>query len=521
MTKNCKPLTMKISPDKLQHIKNEFLSFFSDDLTNQIETFDIKGVRLGFEQNKILSDAHPLSLKWKGFCSDIDKSEKAGKMIVSDETIHIINLYTALMTIKDIEYFQERIVSRLAKKNSYYSTCFEVMVARHYVDQGYLVEIVKETPNEARKSCDFLVSTKRGKVMVECKSLSNPDDKQVYIHREASRQIHKILKKNKKSYIVTIRASKILDLDDIDGVILSLNENLKTDNLNDVNNNIKDLSISYKKISEWGEIHDETDENYYEQSEFGHISWELVHENGLVVGHRNTTGFKLFPATKIDRLKTINNSLKTAKKQLTNEYPAIVHIEINGNEKYFHKTMDHCFDAIYRKMSGEFKSINAIVFEKTYYNSRPLSEYDILTEQKQVIATSKAIYPLPDDFSVYAAGSLDAGDIENAKTVSFQVKLEDFDHSLYRKIFWKTSPDGINQVSAYIIPGGTLRFEVIQKKHGRRLIEEKLSVIKQIFKKTQKEWNKLTYTWDKKNICLIINLNDENYDFIKTEKIKK
>jgi hypothetical protein len=512
---------IKISPNNLQQIKDDFLSIFDIELINEIENFDLSGVKIGPELNSLLSNAHPLALKWESFCSDIRRSETEGRMIVGPETTHILQLYALLLSIRNIENFQDRIISRLSKKSEYYSTYFEIIVASSYIERGYSVEIIKETPNEGKKSFDFLVSTPLGKVMVEAKSLENPDDKQIYIHEELARRIRKTLLKHKQCYIVSIRAFKILELSEINDVIIAIDTDLSHVCLDTINKSIENISISYGKIGEWGEIYNDVSIDQNKLSEFGHISWDLVHDNGKILGHRNPTGFELFPVSNVNRLNTIIENLKTAKRQLTYQYPSIVHIEINGNQNVFHQTMDQCFDSIYRKLSGDFKAINAVVFEKQYYNPKPLNEYDILTYQSQVIAGRKSKFPLPEDFSVCLEKPFfNSEDIEHARTISFDVKLEDFDYNLYRNLFWQSTPDGLNQVRAYIVPNGMFRFEVIQKKFGRRFIEEELSIIKHIFIESGKEWNNLMYTWDKNSIILMINYQNGNHEHIKTKKYR-
>ncbi len=120
---------MKVSPQTLEPIKQDLLTIFGDQFSQNIESFDPSGFKLGPQLNSYLSSVHPLARKWGEFCSDIKKSEAAKKMIVGPETIHILQLYIALSAMKDIQNFQERVIDRLVKKAEYYSTYFEVMVA--------------------------------------------------------------------------------------------------------------------------------------------------------------------------------------------------------------------------------------------------------------------------------------------------------------------------------------------------------------------------------------------------------
>lgn len=510
---------LKITPNNINTIKDEFLSFFDDEFIKEIITFDIFGTKKGVQLNKALANTHPLALKWKNFCSDIINSESQQKMIIGPDSAHILQLHAFLLPLSNLTNFKERIIKRLAKKSSYYSTCYEVAVAASYVERGYSVEIIEETPNDNKKSCDFIVSTSMGMVMVEAKSQKDPDDQQQLIHEELDRLIRKTLMRHKKCYLITIKSRRVLELAEVEKIVNEVNSDLESDNLNVVNNNLEAISISYENIGDWDTLYNDIKFDKYKISEYGNISWDLVHNNGIILGHKNPTGFELFTVSKTDRLNTVINNLRTAKKQLTHKLPAIVHVEINGNPKIFHKTIDQCFDSVYRNLSGDFKSINAVIFESQYYNPMPLNEHDIIIYQNQVIAGKISKFELPEDFSLCTTKlSSNSNDLDQARTVSFDIKLDDFEKDCYREIFWKTSPDGLNQVRAYIIPNGKLRFEVIQSKFGRRFIEEELSIIKHIFHERKAEWNNLTFTWGKKYIHLYINLRNNDYDHMKIKK---
>jgi len=510
---------LEINPKNMNQIKDEFLSFFDSDFISEIISFDILGTKKGFQLNKVLSNTHPLALKWKNLCSDIVNSEAGEKMIIGPDSLHILQLHALLLPLSETPNFKERIIERLSNKSSYYSTYYEVVVAASYVERGYSVEIVVETPDDNKKSCDFIVSTSLGKVMVEAKSLNDPEDKQQLIHEELDRLIRKTLMKHKRCYIVSIKARNVLELTDIEKIINKINTDIESDNLTVVNNNLRSVSITYKSIGAWDTLYNDIEINNYRMSEFGNISWDLVHNKGVILGHKNPTGFELFPVNKIDRLNTIINNLRTAKKQLTHELPAIVHVEVKGNPKVFHQTLDQCFDSVYRNLAGNFKSINAVVFENQYYNHKPLHENDIIIYQNQVIAGKKSKFTLPEDFSLCVKQpAFNANDLDQARTVSFDIKLDDFENDCYREIFWKSTPDGLNQVRAYIVPNGRFRFEVIQSKFGRHYIEEDLSIIKHIFHEKKTEWNKLTFTWGKKYIHLFINLINDDYDHMKIKK---
>lgn len=316
-------MTMRYTnPHEFLIIPNDFEDLFG---SNFIEKLNDQSITK-FPMSTSFSYVHPLIYDWAMFKNDIQKSIDQGAILLSKNSLRIVQLHFDLMCLKRQNGFSE-IIARLKDSNKFESAAFESRIASHYLNSGFDVEFIPESEN---KSSDLKVTTKLGNVVfIECKCLEDKSLVSNGIWERIFPRIRKLSNKYKFPAYIRVQPHDIISNKDEQRIVEAIESMFQ---LKSSNSKTIDLAtIKLTKITEF--------QNGLHLSNVDYDNMDILKFDGVF---DTRPGYELLNNPILihikhyynpDRFNTIINQIKKAKKQLPTSYPTVVHIGLDTNEK--------------------------------------------------------------------------------------------------------------------------------------------------------------------------------------------
>ncbi|MCF8478405.1 MAG: hypothetical protein K9G60_15360 [Pseudolabrys sp.] len=271
--------------------------------------------------------AHPLAVDWYYLEQQVENSERAKTLLLSDQSMFLLDSLVRLSELLDVSGI-ERLLARIQNPKEYYSASFEALTLSQYRQSGFRVEIVPEEPIKGIRRPDFKVRTNDGEVFIECKSLEDFSRREGRIWEQAEAKVIKALSRFRRYWRVSIKADRELKGVDIENIRKLVSARART-------NSIETISSDDGKIQIWFEVL-ASDSNWIageisyrpQMGQRGYIEAESWTDPIGKKYHRNPFQVISIPHLRADDTRRILADIGDAHGQLGTGELGIVHIEI-------------------------------------------------------------------------------------------------------------------------------------------------------------------------------------------------
>ncbi|MBO7612034.1 MAG: hypothetical protein J6T23_07485 [Elusimicrobia bacterium] len=235
---------IELNVDNIETYKKVFERFFGEAFIKSANEY-IELVKHNKDGNK---KYHPFFEYWNTYNIDIKQTKEKKQLYCSVNTAFILEL---LSNLKDLEtkYNLRNFIDNLLLPNKFYSTVFEIQIAKLY-SSVYNLEILEEQPNI--KTPDFKINIANGKtIYIECKSLQ---DFELVHNEEYSRLIDSLQKycnKQHKSNQIIIRTGTNFNKQYTNDILTEVENLINQDKFGDFKLENLNIEISISKISNW------------------------------------------------------------------------------------------------------------------------------------------------------------------------------------------------------------------------------------------------------------------------------
>lgn len=456
---------LQVNLKKLEDIKNRIIYILGKEFICEMDSFKTIGLKQS-EVERAYSRVHPFAIWWDSFKKDIQNSKATGKMMLSENSLRVITLLSALEDIENVPNFI-RILNSIRGKGTFYSAFFEANIASIYFNRGNEIKIQEEGIIKNKRVSDFILNAISGDVFLECKSLENFNLKESPLWNQLIQRIHGILKKYKKSWEVNIFAGKQINGKDMEQLCLKIGIDIKNNNIGEKVID-KYFKVNYKKLYEW-------DQKIYgaiqiHRAEIGSFETEMLVNESYIQISQNCTLVQVMPYIELDVSERLIREFKKAVGQIPKSGPGIIHIEIPYSKgEQLLKVIDIAYPQIYKKLNLESRRVNAVVI------SGAVIEYGTetpLVYNHYVVPNNNPRTKLPGDY--YIIGTYDTGlplaDLEG--TIEFDFKLKDeINPGIPSIIFNHCDRTGEHQMRVWSSWNKKLRMDIVNPILGRVFIE--------------------------------------------------
>ena len=460
-----------VTLDNLEHHKNEIKKLLGDDFINEIESMNAIGLSW-MKALETRAKFHPFATWWQSFKKDIEKSKSRGSLLLSQRSHLLLNMLSHLRVIETLPNI-ERIIKSIKDRSTFYSAIFEVFVASAYHIKGYEVEIVKERPNTAEKTCDFRIKIGGQTVYIECKSLEDFSIKETRKWEELFGRIHKSLDRHHRNWNINILSGKQIDHKDSDFIYAECVANIRNNNLGKMEISGGEFIIECSKISEWEE---ELEGSLNIPTNCQLLSCQIstrASKNKVIAKNPRIIGVS--PHFEGDIAPRLISEFKTATKQIPKLGPGIIHLAIpykKGSQLI--EVVDKSYYRIHRKLNKDSKRVNAVVISGVTIDEKSKTSINYI---HNIVPNLNTRSRLPSGFSIL--GSNDTGivipDNEGKVEIGFGFYQEfmGVDPPTY-VLYDHSSNDGRYQLKIWKTWNDSFRFELFTPKLGRIYVDSNL-----------------------------------------------
>jgi len=481
---------MIVTLDNLEYHKNEIRRLFGDDFINEIENMNT----IGLSWMKVLaakSKSHPFATWWQSFKKDFEKSRSRGSLLLSQQSHLLLNMLSHLNVIEALPNI-ERIISSIKERSTFYSAIFETFVASAYHSKGYEIEIVKESPNKAEKTCDFRIRIGGQTVHIECKSLEDFSIKEARRWEELFWRILNSLDKYHRNWSINILSGKQIDHKDVELIYAEYIENIRNNDLGRMKISDGEFIIESSKISDWEEEL-EGSLNLNTPINCQHLNFQISTRvsKGKVVG-KNPRIIGVSPHFEGDIALRVITELKKAMKQIPKQGPGIIHLAVPCKQgSNFIEVIDKSYCKIYKKLNKDSNRVNAVVISGATIDKNTKNSINYM---HNIVPNLNTRSSLPPDFSILGTNETGIAIPENEGRVEIGFGIcEEFigvNTPIYI-IYDHSSNDGKYQLKVWKTWEDRFRFELFTPKLGRIYVESNLILVDKRKKHSfAARWNK-------------------------------
>jgi hypothetical protein len=377
---------------------------------------------LSQELKKIKLCAAPEKKRKLSFIGSTDKIHPLANLIYqADQTLEAYNqkgLYQTseqifklsclgenlfILKEKGIRGLDEKVKELISsKKELYDKTNFEIQVAAAYTKEGHPVEFLETISDKKIKTHDVFIDFQKG-IEVECKKKGKQGDrdkKNIEHWKEIKREASIMMDQFNLNYAVLIKTEEDLVKEDIEFVLKKLQKLMKERKEGEFVFKDRGIGIVLKILSEKDQMK-EMDGIY---SCFN----KKLDYKVLVIGsltHKEETMFCKNPrffgfknAVIPDRIKSVIESIKDAKKKLSGNLPGLIYVNLNMTDPSMLKNDFERLDTLIKKSLENNSTITAVIITSDFFLSD--SKRSSYSHKTMVIKNENTKYVLPSDFEI-------------------------------------------------------------------------------------------------------------------------
>ena len=281
-------------------------------------------------------------------------------------------------------------------------TTYEIEVASAYTRQEYPIEFVETKPREEIKTPDLFVNFQNG-VEIECKKKdrrSNRDIRNNENWRLIIRKSSGMMEHYKVNYGIAIKTEQDPTKEDIKFILMQLDTLIQNRKEGFYGFQEKGIGITLQIISnrdeeiETGGFQVGTNE----ESDYATQAMEVKKDEKGKVFIRNPRFFGFKSAVIPERINSVIDSIKDARRQLSSKCPALVYVHLNGIDRKITKIDFKRLDSLVTDLLKQNSSITGVVISSEFFSKDELGF--TYSHKAKYIKNADAKHPLPKEFKV-------------------------------------------------------------------------------------------------------------------------
>jgi hypothetical protein len=498
-----------ITPSNLRDYAAMLRELLGEELFHRLRgDFNSATIKKLAKFNRQRALAHPFAVGWDELCKGIERSETEGMLRLSEAAIFLLDaLYLLVQAAHDLEF--GNVLKKLVGKDQYYSTIFEAFVFAGYRASNQVIAFVPESRETQRP--DLYVSTESGSgVYIECKSLLDDIEREESAWTEVEIRIADILDKMRFNGRVHITPSRLITNRDIEALVAFVRGELSRSPEPAIYT-FGDFTIEVIKLLADGQTLPLPLELPHNKDHRGWIETEIDVLQNVAI---RVWAVEAQPYLDIEQRDRVASLLREASKQLPNDQPGVVHLQIPYRKSaHFLDVLDRIRPKIEDVLSRRHH-VCAVVLSGRFINSHMASDGFGITDHYAIIPNFNSQKTLPPDFRLLGSepipsflehiGELDLTRIPNER---FDVLPEGtilLEFGIYSPLMEQVgkylirycSADGRRQLSVWQTFQNRFRLEVVHEQFGRRELTIDLNNLS-----TDRE-HKMALAWNKNGISL-------------------
>lgn len=356
---------------------------------------------------KVKMPFHPFILTWRNALRDYDTCITNRYLRITQDLLEITLLGDYLKRLKNIGLLDaecNKIGNSLKELNHRFKDHYEFEKVRYELQIAATYSLKYETNfvnRTNKKTPDFYINYNGAFIQIECKkkdNLSLRDKNNNEIWTELAVEFLNFMAKNNLNYLLIVRfntdPNKTTANQCLDFVI-----NLLDKRLEGVFQHNSGFSAELEIISKQDEIINPSDFQKLKRNEYFDNEFFSVSSNEMGISEKSllkNPRFVCFKSNELpDRITSVISSYKKAKKQLSENFPGLIYIEMNPVN-----FRDEDFVLLERKIKNNFiKKVNAVIL--TVPPSIDINvDFGQYSHKSKVILNPNTRFPLPEGFEI-------------------------------------------------------------------------------------------------------------------------
>ncbi|MDP2133695.1 MAG: hypothetical protein Q8J99_08805 [Sulfuritalea sp.] len=481
---------MLIQTSDLSYLRGEVAATLGEDFVEEMTRVNLDGFPVTAERKRESREqhaefarqkliAHPLAHWLQNFDRDVQKSCALGKFHLCDTSARFLHFAGSLIDARGIENF-ELLIPRLRQRSEFRSAAYELDVACRYLVLGYSVRFV---PTVQGRMTPDLVVTKNGlAIQVECKSSKDETDEQHNLFMQLAVRLDAAMEKIGINLFVTIIPRVHLDGQHIERLFEELAAEIsKTER--------RQAFLGGAVTIDWREIDPSiviaraapedtktVSDRLYSSRNFelgsSYVSLTSTTGNDGIVSWTRDRGSEIRNYFEVDIYHSLRAKIRKANRQLSDDSPAIVHIEVPCQTvSLFLSMIDENIEGL-QELVKAHRKVRAVVLECATIDRQLEEGGNPISNLFYVISNPAADCSIPIDLQI--AGTVDMGikvDVGQGTIAIPIAKPADPRTFYYRPLLMHSAPHGDEQVIIWVKSDNTVRFEAISATNGRKVLE--------------------------------------------------
>ncbi len=281
-------------------------------------------------------------------------------------------------------------------------TTYEIEVASAYVRQEYPIEFVETKSKERIKTPDLFVTFQNG-VEIECKKKDRQNDRDIRNNANWKLIIRKssgMMEHYKVNYGIAIKTEQDPTNEDVKFILMQLDNLIQNKKEGVYGFQEKGIGITLQIISDRDE---EIETGSFqvgtnEELDYATQAIEVKKDEQGKTFVRNPRFFGFKSAVIPERISSVIESIKDARKQLSGKYPALIYVHLNGIDR---RITEVDFKRLYSLLTDLLKqnsSITGIIISSEFFSKDELGFG--YSHKAKYVRNTDAKHPLPQEFKV-------------------------------------------------------------------------------------------------------------------------
>lgn len=281
-------------------------------------------------------------------------------------------------------------------------TTYEIEVASAYARQDYPIEFVETKSKEEIKTPDLFINFQNG-VEIECKKKDRQNNRDIRNNEKWKLIIRKssgMMEHYKVNYGIAIKTEQDPTNEDIKFILMQLDNLIQNRKEGVFGFQEKGIGITLQMISDRDE---EMETGGFqvgtnEELDYATQAMEVKKDEQGKVFIRNPRFFGFKSAVIPERINSVIESIKDARKQLSSKYPALIYVHLNGIDRRITEVDFKRLDSLVTDLLKQNSSITGIVISSEFFSKDELGF--AYSHKAKYARNSDAKYPLPKEFKV-------------------------------------------------------------------------------------------------------------------------
>jgi hypothetical protein len=324
---------------------------------------------------------------------------------VSEQVFKLSCLGESLFILKEkgIRGLDKKVKELISpEKELYDKTNFEIQIAAAYTREGYPVEFLEAVSDKKIKTHDIFIDFQKG-IEIECKKQvkqSDRDKRNIECWKEMKHEASLVMNQLNLNYAVLIKTEKDPVRQDIEFILKELQKLMGKRKEGEFVFKDRGIGIILKILSEkdqikrMGGIYSCFDKKL----DYKVLVLDSMEHREETMFCKNPRFFGFKSAVIPDRIKSVIESVKDAKKRLSGNLPGLIYVNLNMDDFSMLKSNSQRLDTSIRELFEDNSTITAVVVTSDFFLSD--SKRSSYSHKAMVIKNENTKYILPSNFEI-------------------------------------------------------------------------------------------------------------------------